>query len=88
MFSGSVGVVGEVINSGDFFVLGNLNEANDAYRNMRLLFIEGGNKGIFRVISSYDGTTKRVRFLGEGLYGAFPNQVNGGDSFIIVWGVV
>lgn len=89
MYCGVSAVVQSVVDSGDFTLSGDsLSEADEAYRNMWLLFLSGDNRGVSRVIGSYDGTAKRIRFTGKGVRGPFPSTVRIEDSCVVVGGVV
>jgi len=78
------GTVDTVESNSDFTISGDFGSIDNMYRQCWLVFTDGPNKGIGRLIGEYTGETKRVQFTGAKARGEFPADVTVGDSFYIV----
>lgn len=80
-----IGTVNTVTNPGDFTLTSSdLSTNNNDYDGMWLIFTNGSNKGICRIIDTYTGGAKQVQFTGLGRAAAFPQTVSPGDAFLIM----
>ena len=89
MYAGGIanGTVDSVVDNGEFAGDGaDLVAVDDVYNNMILVFVNGDNKFIPRIIQDYVGSTKTFIFNGVGFAGEFPRTVGTQESFLILAG--
>lgn len=89
LYDGAVatGTVLTVVSTADFTLTGTgLSSLDNTYDDMWLVMLDGPNKFVPRLISTYTGSSKRVQFTGTGMTGGFPQTVSNGDSWMLIAG--
>jgi len=77
------GTVDTVVSNSDFTIAGDFGAVDNMYKFNWLIFTDGQNRCIGRMIGRYNASTKQVQFVGAGVRGSFPDTVEPGDSFYL-----